>query len=207
MSAITDRARDFWDRISPRERRIVVLAAILAPLTIALWLSFNIHDGLVAREQNNDKMRRALLAVEDLHARGAPVQQADDVIATMGTEPLSLETYLDKAAQKAGTQLKGDVTPHPSQTRNGFVTNTVSCQLSDVTIEQLKSFLQQVESDSKVVMVTQMELRRDFRDKAKLDATLEVSTYSREPPAKSDGSAGGGSADGSSSAGSAKKGG
>ena len=51
---------------------------------------------------------------------------------------------------------------------------------------------------SKVVAVTHIDLRRDFRDKAKLDVNLEVSTYSKEPPAKTEG----GDADGS-----AKKGG
>ena len=32
MSAITDKATDFWDRISPRERRLVVIAAVAVPL-------------------------------------------------------------------------------------------------------------------------------------------------------------------------------
>src|SRR5258706_1208377 len=123
MSAITDRARDFWDRISPRERRLVVIAAIATPLTIAIWLGLAIHDGLVAMEARNDRSRKALDVLSDLRARGQTHEQVDDVVQTMGTEPLSLDTYLDKAAQKAKFTLKG-TTPHPSQTRNGFVTNS-----------------------------------------------------------------------------------
>ena len=34
MSAISDKARDFWDRISPRERRLVILLAVALPITI-----------------------------------------------------------------------------------------------------------------------------------------------------------------------------
>lgn len=185
---IAERARDFWDRISPRERRLVVLAGIALPITIAVWLGFSIHDGLVAKEKHNDKMRKALVVLADLKARGGPSQPSDDVIATMGTEPLSLDTYLSNAAQRAGFTLRG-TTPRNPVTRNGFVTNSVSCQVSDLPIDQLRKFLEEIESVSKVVAITRLDVRRDFRDKEKLDATLEVSTYSKEPPPKGEGSA------------------
>ena len=196
MSNVSDRARDFWDRISPRERRLVVLAGIAVPLTIVVWLGLSIHDGLVNMEARNDKMRKALVVLADLKARG-PVTPADDVVATMGVEPISLDTYLTNAAQKAGFTLKG-TTPRNAVTRNGFVTNSVSCQVSDLTIDQFKKFLQEVETASKVVVVTRLDLRRDFKAKEKLDATLEVSTYSKEPPPKGEGSGAGSGSAGSS---------
>ncbi len=191
--SISEQARDFWDRISPRERRLVVLAAIAAPITLAIWLGLSIHDGLVVKEAANEKTRKALVVLADLKARG-PLQPTDDVVATMGTEPLSLDTYLTNAAQKAGFVLKG-TTPRNGVTKNGFVTNSVSCQVSDLTIDQLTKFLHEIETQSKVVAVTRLELRRDFKDKAKLDATLEVSTYSKEPPAKGAAGTGSGSAE------------
>jgi type II secretory pathway component PulM len=191
MSNVSDKARDFWDRISPRERRLVVLAAVAVPLTIIVWLGLSIGDGLSNMEARNEKTRKALLVLEDLKARG-PAQPTDDVVATMGVEPLSLDTYLTNAAQKAGFTLKG-TTPRNAVVRNGFVTNSVSCQISDLTIDQFKKFLQEVETGSKVVVVTRLDIRRDFKAKEKLDATLEVSTYSKEPPPKGD-SSGSGSA-------------
>lgn len=190
MSNVSDRARDFWDRISPRERRLVVIAAIAVPITIIVWLGLAIHDGLGNMEARNEKARKALLVIQDLKARG-PAQPTDDVVATMGVEPLSLDTYLSNAAQKAGFTLKG-TTPRNAVTRNGFVTNSVSCQVSDLSIDQFRKFLQEVEA-SKVVVVTRLDVRRDFKTKEKLDATLEVSTYSKEPPPKGEG-AGSGSA-------------
>lgn len=184
-SSLADRARDFWDRISPRERRLVVIAAIAVPLTIALWLGLSIRDGLVAKEANNEKMRKALAVIADLKARG-PAKPVDDVVATMGTEPVSLDTYLTNAAQKAGFQLKG-TSPRSPVTRNGFVTTSVSCRVTDLTIDQLRRFLQEIETASKVVIVTKLEIDRDSRESEKLDANLEVSTYSKEPPAKGEG--------------------
>jgi type II secretory pathway component PulM len=193
MSAITDKASDFWARISPRERRIVIMGAVALPLIIALWLGLAIHDGLDAMEQRNDKMRKALAVLADLEARG-PRQPADDTIATMGVEPVSLDTYLTNAAQKAGFVLAG-TQPRNPVTRAGFVTNSVSCHVNDVTLDQLTKFLQQIEGPSRVVVVTHLDVhRRLTQGKDKLEATLEVSTYSKEPPPKGEGS---GSASGS----------
>jgi len=193
MSTISERANDFWDRISPRERRLVAIGAVAVPLTLALWLGLSIRDGLVAMESRNDDTRKALRVLADLRARGETRAKVDDAVAMMGTEPLSLATYLDNAAKKAQFTIKNTAT-HPPVPRNGFVTNSVSTSLDDVTIEQLKTFLMEVEMGSKVVAVTHLGISRDFRDKAKLDVQLEVSTYSKEPPSKGDGGGSAGSA-------------
>jgi hypothetical protein len=185
MSALSDRAKDFWDRISSRERKLVVLAAIAVPITLAIWLGMSIQDGLTAMETRNDRMRKALDIVADLKARG-PSQPVDDAVATMGTEPLPLDTYLDGAAKKAGFTIKS-TTPHNPVIKNGFVTNTVSFNLDDLELDKLKTFLQEVETASKVVVITHLTVNRDFKDKTKVDAKLDVSTYSKEPPVKSEG--------------------
>jgi hypothetical protein len=191
MSTVTDKARDFWDRISPRERRLVIIAAIAAPITLAIWLGLAIHDGLVTMEARNDKARHALVVVADMRARGQTATEVDDVVKTMGTEPLSLDTYLTNAAKKAKFELKATINPHsPQPPKNGFVTNSSSLRLDKLTIQQLKDFLTEIESASKLVAITHIDLRRDFRDKDKLTLDLEVSSYSKEPQAKSEGSAG-----------------
>jgi type II secretion system (T2SS) protein M len=187
MSAVSERARDFWDRISPRERGLVMLAAVAAPVTIAIWLGLAIGDGLSTMEARNDKTRKALSVLADLKARG-PIQPTDDVVASMPTEALGLETYLTNAAQTAGFSLKG-TTPRTPVPRNGFTTSSVSLSVSDLTIDQLQKFLGAIESKSKYVAVTRLEIaRKDYKGKDKLDATLEVSTYSKDAPKKSEGS-------------------
>ena len=51
-----------------------------------------------------------------------------------------------------------------------------------------------MDTNSKVVVVTHIDLRRDFRDTAKLDVNLEVSTYSKEKPSTGEGSGAGSAA-------------
>jgi type II secretory pathway component PulM len=193
MATFSERASDFWARISPRERVLVLLAGVAVPLTLTIWLGLAIRDGLDAKAAHNEKMRKALVTLADLKARGS-MQPVDDPTKDMGVEPLSLDTYLSKAAGKAGFQLKS-TQPRTPVTKNGFVTTSVSLSLSDLTIDQLEKFLQEVETASKFVAVTHLDIRRrDYKGHDKLDAQLEVSTYSKEPPPKGEGGGSAGSA-------------
>ncbi|HWO21369.1 MAG TPA: type II secretion system protein GspM [Kofleriaceae bacterium] len=188
--AFADRAQDFWDRISPRERTLVVLLAVATPIVLAIWLGSSIKDGLAEREARIEKMRRALVVIADLKSRGPREAQADDPLKDIGPEPLSLDTYLDNAAKKAGFTIK-NTTPHTPVTRNGFVTTSISFSIDDLEIDKLKTFLQEVETTSKAVAITTLETSRDRRDRTKVDAKLIVSTYSREKTEASGGAGGG----------------
>lgn len=184
--AITDRARDFWDRISPRERMLVVLLAIGLPIAAAVWLALSIHDGLATMDARNQTMRDALEIIATEKAKGPQV--VTDDAPKIPAEPMPLETYVTKAAEKFSLKFKGPIDSRPKVVRNGFVTTTLSCAFDDITTDQLKAFLQEVEQGNKIVVVTHLDVRRDFRDKKKIDATFEVSTYSLEAKPKESGS-------------------
>lgn len=178
--AITDKARDYWDRISPRERRLVVIAAVAVPIVLALWLGLEIKDGLKTIEAKNARMRQALVVLADLKARGgAAAQPKDTVLAQIPKEPLSLDTYLSNAAEKAGFTLKG-TNPRNPVTRDGYITESVNIAVDDLDIEKLKVFLAEIEKE-KIVVVTHLTINRDRSDKSKLDARLDVSTFAHEP--------------------------
>ncbi|HEY0250962.1 MAG TPA: type II secretion system protein GspM [Kofleriaceae bacterium] len=195
--ALQDKARDFWDRISPRERRLVVIAAVVAPITLVLWVGFAIRDGLDAMEARNNQMRKALVALADIRARGTKVSDSDPMQA-INAEALSLDTYITNAAKKAKFDLKSTITPHGTQTKNGVEVQTSSLSVQQLTIDQLKDFLAALETTSKAVAVTKLDISPDFRDKDKLKADIEVSNYYKVQAAA-------GSGAGSGSAGSADK--
>lgn len=178
--AISDRARDFWDRISPRERKLVVLLGFGVPLALTIWLGLSIRDGLIDMEDRNDRMREAREVIARLKAKGPQAAPTDEV--PIPAEPIGLETYVSKAAEKGQLKFKGSIETRKA-TRNGFTTTTVTCALDDITTDQLKSFLAEVETGNKTVVVTHLDVKRDFRDKKKLDASFEISTYSKAPPA------------------------
>ncbi len=180
--ALSERARDFWDRISPRERKLVVFLAFGLPIALAIWLGLSIRDGLTTMEARNEQTREALETVARLKAAGGPV--AEDTSVKIPDSPMALATYVDKALTKNGLKNKGSIDERKA-TKNGVVTTTVSCSVDDISTDQLKSFLTDVESD-KIVAVTHLDVKRDRRDTKKLDATFEISTYSNAEKAKTE---------------------
>src|SRR5262249_45304434 len=131
--AISDSARDFWDRISPRERVLVLLLAICVPIGVALWLGLAIQRGPVALDQRNERPREALKVVEESRGRG-PVQQTEEVIP-IPDDLLALETYINNAATAAGFTIKG-TSPRTQPPKNGFITSSVTFQLEDLDIDK-----------------------------------------------------------------------
>jgi hypothetical protein len=178
--AFSDRARDFWDRISPRERKLVVFLGIAVPIALAIWLGLSIRDGLVNMEARNEQARDALEVVAKLKAAGGPSEEPGVKIPD---SPIALTTYVSKTIEKSGLKPKGAIDQRHT-TKNGIVTTTVSCALEDITTDQLKAFLQDVETAEKLVAVTHLDVKRDRRDAKKLDATFEISTYSNAEKAK-----------------------
>lgn len=181
--ALSDSARDFWDRISPRERKLVVFLVIAIPLGAALWLGLSIRDGLVSMEKRNEQTRDALDVVARIRAAGGP--QVEDPSSKLPTTPIALTTYVVKALDKTGLKSKGPIDERPSVTKNGVVTTTASCAVEDISTEQLKAFLQEIEGAQKAVAVTHLVVRRDRRDTKKLDASFDISTYSMADSGKS----------------------
>jgi type II secretory pathway component PulM len=187
---LQNRARDFWDRISPRERNLVVVLVLATPIVVALWLGSAIHDGLDAMEHHNDRERKALAAVETMRAKGESKPLADDSLTGMPSDLPSLQTYVSNAAKKAKLDIKS-ISPRSPQAKSGFQSQTASFQVDKVDIQETKDLLNALETDSKYVAVTKLELQRDFHDKDKLRADVDVTAYAHEAGSGDAGSAGG----------------
>ncbi|MBK7537726.1 MAG: type II secretion system protein M [Myxococcales bacterium] len=181
MSTFADKARDWWDTKNPRERALLLALAVTVPITLAVWLGSYISDGLTKIEKNNDTMRRALTTLADLRARGPALQPADDVVATMPTELIGLESYLTRAAEKAKLKIPR-FNPRPPVTRNGFTTHAMQIDLNDVTLDQARLFFEAVENDSRYVAVTALNASRKLGVKEKLNLKLEITAYAKEAP-------------------------
>jgi hypothetical protein len=185
--AFQDSIKHKWDGITPRERALVVLLGISVPLIFLLWMALGIRDRLDAMEKGNAKMRRALIVLNEYRARGGgPASTASGPV--IGTEPVKLESYLDKAAEKVGIKVPS-YKPHAVLAKgNGFSMHTVDLSVAGLSIEQAKDFLEAIESDNKLVVISALNVKKNFSDKEKLDIKLEVSTFSKEAPVAGAGS-------------------
>jgi type II secretory pathway component PulM len=176
--AALDQLRDKWDGITPRERMLVVLLGVSFVVCVLLYVAFGISDKLDGMEAQNARMRKALEVLQEYRVHGRQTAAVGPV-AQIGPDPVKLESYLDKAAEKVGIKVPSYKPRTPQVKQTGFTQHTVELNVNTLTIDQVKDFLEAIENDNKTVVVTSLQLKRNFSDREKLDLKMEVSTFSK----------------------------
>jgi hypothetical protein len=91
-------------------------------------------------------------------------------------EPVKLQSYLEGIASEVGITIPG-FNPQADTSKEGVVTSSTRFQVRGLTLQQLTDFLEKVETKSPHVVVQSLDIKRDFRDKEKLDIDVHVTTY------------------------------
>jgi cell division protein FtsB len=172
MANPIDSLRDRWEQMPPRERRLVTILVTTIVVGVAFYVALGIRDGLVALEDKNQQKREALRALA-LYRTGAATTQS---VVQIPAEAEKLDRYIDGIIQKIG--IESPRYPQPKDTKKGkYIERTFKLKFDDLTITQLKDFLERIETGSKVVIVKELHVKVNFRDKEKLDLDLTVATY------------------------------
>ncbi|HWN71305.1 MAG TPA: type II secretion system protein GspM [Haliangium sp.] len=175
MATSIERLRDRWEQISPREQRLILALGITFLLVVLVLLGRGITGGLAELEAKIQKTRTTLRVLEDYRQNaGASTGEAQEV--KLPDEPVKLQSYLESIASEVGITIPA-FNPQSGATRDGVVTAATRFQLRGISLEQLTSFLEKVESKLPYVVVESVDIKRDFRDSAKLEADLLVTTY------------------------------
>ena len=203
--AALDKLRDKWEAISPRERRMVLLLGVSFVLVMIIYVSLQIREGLTALEAKNAKARKALKTLTDYKAQARAVT-GDDPSKLIKAEAVKLESYIYKAGEKANVTVPGVNTRSPSP-KGSYTAHAATVEIRELSISQIKDFLEAIETENKIVMVSAIQIRRNFRDKEKLDLNLEVVTWSKVAAEGGDAEGDGKGKGSGSSSGTAKGGG
>ena len=190
MAALSSSLRDKWDGITPRERALVVVLGISAVVTVFLAIGMSISDRLDSMESSNNQMRKALKVLQDYDVYGRP-DKAQGPEVNIGATPLQLDSYIEKAAGKSGVTVPAYKPRSPQTKPNGYVQHTVELSVNGLSMQQLTGFLEALESDNKLVVVSALNVKRSFSDREKVDVRMEVSTYSNPNAAAAAGAAAG----------------
>lgn len=183
--ASADQLREKWERITPRERMMVILLGATFVCVVLAWLGFMISDGLDEIEARNGKTRVALRSLETCSTNeSGPAQVFPD-------EPEKLETYLDKVAKDVAIEIPG-TSPRTPVERGEYKESSTRLQISGITIYELKDFLEKVETRNRLVVITSLHVKKHFKDQEMLNVDMVVTTYSK---VKAQDGEGGGSAE------------
>ena len=185
MAAIVDRAREGWEQLAPRERNLLMaLAATFAVMGFVL-LGRTANSHMDDIEAANAEARRALAALQQQRINGATGRKNDKV--EIPSNAVALDSYLEKIVKDAG--LESPKYPAPkSDEQNGVVVQSFKVAFESVSLEQIGTLLERIENDSAVVVVREISVDRNFKDKEKLDLEIVVASYSKPGSNDGDGS-------------------
>lgn len=173
--------RDRWERMAPRERKLVGLLGVTFVVCIVGWIGFTVSDGLGAIEKRNRQARSALSAIETHRASGGGKGAAE--VVAIPPDPVDLSTYVEGIVREIGAA--SPAYPAAKQLEKGkYTESSMRIALKDLGVVQLKDLLEKLESKSKVVVVRELKIKRSFRDKEKLDVDLSISTFHEPGAAK-----------------------
>ena len=178
MAAVTDKLRDRWERITPRERRLVTVLGATAVVLILGWVWMTIAGGLDDIEGRNDKKREALRSLARYRtdkALGAGDTAAPKV--DIPGAPIELESYLERITKEIGVDIPG-YNSLPEVAKGEYQQVSTKVQVRGLDIVQLKDLLHKIETGGGgAVVVEELHVKREFREEGKLEATMVVSTF------------------------------
>jgi len=175
-----------WNRMAPRERRLVAALVGAVGAFGVLLTGFLIVDSLREIGQANDDARDALGAIakhkdEYLEAKARMVAQE----VRIGTEPPQLMADLEAAAREVGIQIPEQNDAPPQMQGKRYLEHKVDIKLRQVDLQSLSRFLAKVETGRRLIVITRLGVRRRFEGE-KLDAEISAVSYERvkEAPLK-----------------------
>ena len=189
MAGTMDRAKDWWEGKAPRERTLLMALAAALVVCLLAWVANTIRHGLDNLDNKNQLTRSALTALEQ-HRVNQASSAAQSPHVTLPPTPVALDTYLESIVKELS--LESPTYPEPKVVdRDGGSEESFHVSFQALTIYQLKDLLEKIETRSPVVIVTDLHVKKSFRDPEKVNVDLTVATYFKKS-GSSDGESGGG---------------
>lgn len=175
MAASIDGLRERWERMNPREQRLVVLLSIALVVCLVLAMVAKIQSGMAEIEQKNADSRQALLALANYRNAKAKATGTSSKIK-IPDKAVDLDTYLEGIISEL--ELTSPTYPALKEEKVGdYVEVYFQITLKGLDLAQTTQLLEKIESGSKLVVVKELNIDRNFRDKEKLNLEVTVATY------------------------------
>jgi hypothetical protein len=115
--------------------------------------------------------------------RASGAQRSANTVAALITDTgVELDTYLDGIFNEM--KLESPAYPKVKETvKGGIAELSIDVKVANITVSQLGELLEKIETRDRRVMVKELAIKRNFRDKEKLDLQkLHVVTFKKVKP-------------------------
>jgi hypothetical protein len=171
-----------WNRMAPRERRLVAGLIAGVGAFAVLVTGFLIIESLRDIAESNEDARDALGAIakhrdEYLEAKERMVDQERRI----GMDPPQLAADMETAAKEVGISIPETTDQPVVPAGKRYLEHKVDVKLRQVDLQSLSNFLAKLESGGRgrLIVITRLDIRRAFSEGDKLDVNLTATAYER----------------------------
>ena len=178
--------RGRFERLSEREKRMVMALGATLVLCVVGVVAYTVNDGLTTLADENADMRAALKDLEigkDTYARAKHKTAA--VEAQMGRGGVQLQGFLEAASKESGVEIAETTERQPVPVGKDYLERAVDVRLRKVGVGELAKFLRHIETGPSLVVVTALNVRTRDDKHEDLEVEMTVSTYEHAPVDKS----------------------
>lgn len=147
MPTFFDALRDYWEKLSDRERKMLSsMGGVLLTLIVfvAIWTT---SSAVAEVEEERDEIRRVL----------ADIDRASELLAKRRTERLAIEAryqikapalaaYMERKAKEQGLEVR-QVSEEPEKSLNGYRRQSVRAGMSGVSLRPIMHLLAAIEQE------------------------------------------------------------
>lgn len=161
-------------RLSPRERRLVGTAGMMA-CGVALYLLvidpvWEWYDRLRARVAAKERELKEVLALRHTYLALRQEVERTRVLDQTQTSPFAFLEGL--ATSTVGREKVAALNPTGRETRNGISQETIELQLKGVTLREVVELLYKIESAGVALRTVRLSIKKSYKDPYAFDVAL-----------------------------------
>lgn len=169
-----------WERMAPRERRLVAGLSIGVLVVAAVLGTYLVFSSISDLEEGNADIREALSTIaknRDEYLEAKARAQAQE--QRLGSDPPQLVADIEAAAREETVQIAESNERPPLAVGKRWLEHDVDLKIRGVGLQALSNFLRRVETGPRPIFFTRLSLKRRFSEADKLDAELTATAFER----------------------------
>ncbi len=180
--AITDDVKSYWERLSSRDRNLLMLLGVVFGGFVVFMTTFQLNQAASKRQTRIDTKMTQLREVAQLTSgyRQAETQRQELERKLKDHAVKNLFSYLEELSKREALEIGGmsdkGQGPVEGSGATKLAQQSVEVTLTRVPLDKLTKFLNDIENNPGMVRVTRLQLRPREEDNV-LDAWFTVSTY------------------------------
>ncbi len=183
MAATLSAVRGALAGLSPREKRLLIMLAVVFGVLVFLGMTWWSSSKLEAIERDCADTKDALRTIQRMRPRiAARTARRDAMLLRYHTRAPALTSFVEQQARASHVQVAESLDrPHTPAGRR-FTERSVSIRLRAVGIDALADFMDRIESAEFPVAITSVRIRRRFGEANRYDVDdMVITTWDQNP--------------------------